>query len=44
MHKSIKYYHANFYSDGLLDNDVREVSFLWKKKKNICHGHFLPTS
>ena len=40
MHKQIKYYNANFHSDGLLDNDVREVPLFLKKEKNIWKGHF----
>ena len=33
MHKQIKH-NGNFHSDGLLDNDVREVN-LFQKKKNV---------
>ena len=29
----MKYYDADFHSDGLLDNDVREVSSFQKKTK-----------
>ena len=40
----IKYYNTNFHSDGLLDNDVREVStFILEKEQIIWQGHFLST-
>ena len=42
MHKQIKYYNADVHSDGLLDNDVREVISFQKKIKEFGKDILFP--
>ena len=40
MHKQIKYYNVNFQSDGLLDRDVRESTFIIENDKSTYQEIF----
>ena len=42
MHKWIKRHNVNFHSDGLLDNDAREVPLFLKRNKTFGKDTFYP--